>query len=61
MLCQEAPRENPMTYVKAVKQRTSAWWIAPLGVVFGDIGTSPLYTFKVIVDLAGGQPSKPAI
>jgi KUP system potassium uptake protein len=50
-----------MSDVKANMQRAAAWWIAPLGVVFGDIGTSPLYTFKVIVDLAGGQPSKAAI
>jgi KUP system potassium uptake protein len=25
-----------------------------LGVVFGDIGTSPLYTLKTVLDLAGG-------
>ncbi len=25
-----------------------------LGVVFGDIGTSPLYTFKTVLDLTGG-------
>src|SRR4029077_11449838 len=57
----QAPRENPMSDMKATMQRAVAWWIAPLGVVFGDIGTSPLYTFKVIVDLAGSQPSKAAI
>ena len=27
---------------------------AALGVVFGDIGTSPLYTLKVILALGGG-------
>jgi KUP system potassium uptake protein len=26
-----------------------------LGVVFGDIGTSPLYTFKTVLDLTGGN------
>jgi KUP system potassium uptake protein len=31
--------------------------LTALGVVFGDIGTSPLYTLKTVVDLAGGQPS----
>jgi KUP system potassium uptake protein len=46
---------------KAGVQRAPALWLAVLGVVFGDIGTSPLYTFKVIVDLAGGHPSKDAI
>src|SRR5580692_8324473 len=27
---------------------------ASLGVVFGDIGTSPLYTLKTVLDLTGG-------
>ena len=26
-------------------------------MVFGDIGTSPLYTLKTVVELAGGTPS----
>ncbi len=30
--------------------------LAALGIVFGDIGTSPLYTFKTILGLAGGKP-----
>ena len=34
--------------------------LAALGIVFGDIGTSPLYTFKTILDLAGERPS-PAV
>ena len=34
--------------------------LAALGIVFGDIGTSPLYTFKTILDLAGEKP-QPAI
>jgi KUP system potassium uptake protein len=28
--------------------------IGALGVVFGDIGTSPLYTFKTVLDMTGG-------
>jgi KUP system potassium uptake protein len=28
---------------------------AALGIVFGDIGTSPLYTLKTVLDLAGGK------
>lgn len=28
--------------------------VGALGVVFGDIGTSPLYTFKTVLDLTGG-------
>jgi KUP system potassium uptake protein len=31
--------------------------LTALGVVFGDIGTSPLYTLKTVVNLAGGEPS----
>jgi KUP system potassium uptake protein len=30
--------------------------VAALGVVFGDIGTSPLYTFKTVLNLAGERP-----
>jgi KUP system potassium uptake protein len=43
-----------------IKERTapglSALALTALGVVFGDIGTSPLYTLKTVVDLAGGRP-----
>ncbi|WP_439924936.1 potassium transporter Kup [Nitrobacter sp. JJSN] len=30
--------------------------LAALGIVFGDIGTSPLYTFKTILNMAGKAP-----
>jgi KUP system potassium uptake protein len=30
--------------------------VAALGVVFGDIGTSPLYTLKTVLNLAGDKP-----
>ncbi|HEV2286921.1 MAG TPA: KUP/HAK/KT family potassium transporter [Steroidobacteraceae bacterium] len=33
----------------------SALAVGALGVVFGDIGTSPLYTFKTVLDLTGGN------
>ncbi|MBS0237154.1 MAG: KUP/HAK/KT family potassium transporter [Proteobacteria bacterium] len=33
----------------------AALGLASLGVVFGDIGTSPLYTLKTVVTLAGGK------
>jgi KUP system potassium uptake protein len=35
----------------------SALALTALGVVFGDIGTSPLYTLKTVVELAGGHPA----
>ncbi len=31
--------------------------LAALGIVFGDIGTSPLYTLKTVLTLAGGVPT----
>jgi KUP system potassium uptake protein len=34
--------------------------LAALGVVFGDIGTSPLYTLKTVLDVTGGARSDPA-
>src|SRR5207248_10821299 len=30
--------------------------LSALGIVFGDIGTSPLYTFKTILGTAGSSP-----
>jgi KUP system potassium uptake protein len=29
--------------------------LASLGVVFGDIGTSPLYTLKTVLDVTGDR------
>ena len=34
--------------------------LAALGVVFGDIGTSPLYTRKTVLDVTGGTHPQPA-
>jgi K+ transporter len=34
----------------------SALGLSALGVVFGDIGTSPLYTLKTVLGLTGGDP-----
>jgi len=33
--------------------------LAALGVVFGDIGTSPLYTPKTVLDMPGAAPVVP--
>jgi KUP system potassium uptake protein len=35
--------------------------LAALGVVFGDIGTSPLYTLKTVLGLTGANPDRSAI
>jgi hypothetical protein len=33
--------------------------LAALGVVFGDIGTSPLYTLNTVLDVTGGTYPEP--
>src|SRR6202050_2915409 len=38
-----------------------AFGLSPLGVVFGDIGTSPLYTLKTVLALTGGKPDRGVI
>ncbi len=48
----EAPR--------AAHAGTPAMSLAALGVVFGDIGTSPLYTLKTVMDTTGAHPSAQA-
>jgi KUP system potassium uptake protein len=35
--------------------------LSALGVVFGDIGTSPLYTLKTVLALTGGKPDRAVI
>jgi KUP system potassium uptake protein len=35
--------------------------LSALGIVFGDIGTSPLYTLKTVLALAGGRPTEEVI
>src|SRR3974377_627729 len=44
----------------AIRPRILALSLAALGVVFGDIGTSPLYTLKTVLDVTGGAHSEPA-
>lgn len=38
------------------RQQKAALALAALGVVYGDIGTSPLYTIKAIFDRSFGIP-----
>jgi KUP system potassium uptake protein len=44
-----------------LQRSTLAASLAALGIVYGDIGTSPLYAFKVAVQAAGGAPGTAAI
>ena len=39
----------------------SSLGLAALGIVFGDIGTSPLYTLKTVLAAAGGKPDPATI
>ncbi|RBP12241.1 KUP system potassium uptake protein [Roseiarcus fermentans] len=41
--------------------RTAVAGVAALGVVFGDIGTSPLYTLKTVLDYTGPHPDPSAV
>jgi KUP system potassium uptake protein len=43
------------------KSSLPALSLAALGIVFGDIGTSPLYTFKTVLNLTGATPDAAAI
>jgi KUP system potassium uptake protein len=43
------------------QQRLSMLSLAALGIVFGDIGTSPLYTFKTVLNLTARAPDAATI
>src|ERR1700749_4494868 len=47
-----APEASP-----ADRPWTAAAALAELGIVYGDLGTSPLYTYETIVGSVGGQPT----
>ena len=48
------PRES------VVASSLPALGLSALGVVFGDIGTSPLYTLKTVLNLTGANPDPTA-
>jgi KUP system potassium uptake protein len=49
--------------VRSGAQRTALplLGLSALGIVFGDIGTSPLYTLKTVLSLGGNPPTADAI
>jgi KUP system potassium uptake protein len=49
-----SPQQQPRSGMAAMA-------LAAIGVVFGDIGTSPLYTLKTVLDLTGSNPSPATI
>ena len=63
-----AEQERAMTTVAVTADQTTtrhrgylaAMALGALGVVYGDIGTSPLYTFKTALEWAGGEAT-PAV
>jgi KUP system potassium uptake protein len=51
----ELPPATPESTDK--KATVAAAALTALGIVFGDLGTSPLYTYQAIVGTVGGHPS----
>jgi KUP system potassium uptake protein len=57
-----APSESLNSVARQAPQgRLTLLGLSALGIVFGDIGTSPLYTFKTILGAAGTTPDAGAI
>jgi KUP system potassium uptake protein len=54
------PVQQPALGAASGRQLTAVS-LATLGIVFGDIGTSPLYTFKTVLNLTGDNPDAAAI
>jgi KUP system potassium uptake protein len=47
---------NPSAHDSVPRARAGQWaTLSALGVVFGDLGTSPLYTLQTVVQATGGQ------
>jgi KUP system potassium uptake protein len=51
------PNQTPRGAPAAQRGATATTALAALGIVFGDLGTSPLYTYQTIVEDVGGHPS----
>ena len=55
-ISEPAARDIDKTSVRVPDGKLSILSLSALGIVFGDIGTSPLYTFKAILSTAGKSP-----
>ena len=51
----EMPQPDPTPFLG--RSSLAAMGLSALGIVFGDIGTSPLYTLKTVLNLTGGTPA----
>src|SRR5271154_4714841 len=58
--CQLTPSASETHSPHRNRSGLTAMSLAALGVVFGDIGTSPLYTLKTVLDTTGAHPSAQA-
>ena len=55
-----AADETSIEYTPRLHRINPAIVVTALGVVFGDLGTSPLYTFKAIAQVTGGALDRSA-
>ena len=51
----DTPQTDPAPFLE--RSSLVAMGLSALGIVFGDIGTSPLYTLKTVLNLTGGAPT----
>jgi hypothetical protein len=56
----ESAHEDDPVLARVVRKTTPAAALAALGIVYGDLGTSPLYTLQAIVSATGGHFSPEA-
>ena len=57
-MVQVAPEIPQPDAVRSIgRSSLAAMGLSALGIVFGDIGTSPLYTLKTVLALSGGTPT----
>jgi|HubBroStandDraft_6_1064221.scaffolds.fasta_scaffold52288_2 KUP system potassium uptake protein len=52
-------REDDSALARVARKTTPAAALAALGIVYGDLGTSPLYTLQAIIGASGGHFSLP--
>ena len=53
----DTPQTDPAPAPFLDRSSLVAMGLSALGIVFGDIGTSPLYTLKTVLNLTGGAPT----
>src|SRR6202166_1283888 len=56
----ETTHEDDSTLARVARKTTPAAALAALGIVYGDLGTSPLYTLQAVIGMTGGHFSPEA-